>query len=236
MKVRDPFDISEWERLEPQVRTLWRVGNLVTTAVFAGLLAIPEFLVTRRLDWWFLPPLTVTVLVTLLSLGLGQYMVGKSFDRYRFRLGDDDLAVAKGVFWRNWRFVSRNRVQHVDITAGPVAQWLGLVEVSIYVGGMMTAAATIPGLTVRRGEELRARLIKDVTLDEGAAGSAFGGGGADLGEGSGGAVGSAAVVPPPLPVADRPDSEARPGEASGLGDGMGSPGGTMDGGREGRGG
>lgn len=155
------LETETWEMLEPQVKTLWRVENLITTLVIALIVGVPEFLITRRLDNWRVPPLTITVALLVISLGIGQWIVGRSYHLYRFRLGEDDLAVAKGVFWRSWRFVSRNRIQHVDISAGPIARALGLVNVSLFVGGMPMAAVSIPGLTEARGEQLRATLIKD---------------------------------------------------------------------------
>ena len=155
------LETETWEMLEPQVKTLWRVENLISTLIIALMVGVPEFLITRRLDNWRVPPLTITGGLLVLSLGIGQWIVGRTYHLYRFRLGEDDLAVAKGVFWRSWRFVSRNRIQHVDISAGPIARALGLVNVSLFVGGMPTAAVSIPGLTEARGEQLRATLIKD---------------------------------------------------------------------------
>lgn len=157
-----PFNTETWESLEPKVQTLWRVSGVLNAFLFAGLVAIPEFIVTPKLrPEYLLPTGLFTGVVLVLFLIIGQIFVSLSYKNYRFLLGEDDMAVAKGVLWKSWRFISRNRVQHVDITSGPIARLLGLVHVSIYVGGMQTAAVSIPGLTKTRGEQLRQKLVRD---------------------------------------------------------------------------
>ncbi len=155
------MNISSWNTLDPKVKNLWRLNSLVR----AVMLTVPVALVLLILGAnasvvlprfaWFIP-----AGVFLVTLIWGQLLVNRSYDCYRFRLGEDDIAVARGIFWKSWRFVNRNRVQHVDLHAGPIARALGLVQINIYVGGMPEAAATIPGLAVAKGEELRSRLIK----------------------------------------------------------------------------
>lgn len=159
----EPFDTSRWRRLHPKVQTLWRLGNLVSTASLTLPVGLIAFLNIKLLKgpWWV--AIAVAGAFFVIALAIGQSIVGKAYDRYRYELGDDDLGITKGVFWRSWRFISRNRVQHLDITAGPIARALGLVQVTVYVGGMHQAAATIPGLTEHEGELLRANLVTDRT-------------------------------------------------------------------------
>ena len=157
----EPLDTSGWKRLHPKVQTLWRLSNLVATffaVIPVGFLAY-GINQSARGPWWV--PLAAVTVLLVAGLAIGQAIVGRSYDRYRFALGEEDLAITKGVFWRSWRFISRNRIQHLDITAGPISRALGLVQVTVFVGGMHHAAATIPGLTEYEGEELRARLVTD---------------------------------------------------------------------------
>lgn len=154
-------DISTWSKLEPKVQNLWRVSNGIWAAVLAGFTIIPDLIIRKTTEEsWPLFPFAIP-LIAFVVLGIfTQWIVGRSYQCYRYKLGEDDLAVAKGVFWKSWRFVNRNRIQHVDLTSGPISRALGLVEVSIYVGGMPTAAATIPGLSQYDAEQLRSSLVK----------------------------------------------------------------------------
>lgn len=162
-----PFQTDQWEKLEPKVKTLWRINGAISSFFIGLMVGLPEFFIGRNLgERYLLPEGVLGVLLFLTVMIIGQVFVAQSYENFRFKLGDEDLAVAKGIFWKQWKFISRNRVQHVDITAGPVNRYLGIVQVSIYVGGMAMAAAVIPGLTTARGEELRKRLVRDEPAKE----------------------------------------------------------------------
>jgi membrane protein YdbS with pleckstrin-like domain len=157
----EKIDITKWSQLEPKVKTLWRVSNAIYALLLSGLAIVPDLIVRKATKGaWPLFPFALPLIAFVVLGLLMQWVVGRSYYCYRYKLGEDDLAVAKGVFWKSWRFVNRNRIQHVDLTSGPIARALGLVEVSIYVGGMPTAAATIPGLSQYDAELLRASLVK----------------------------------------------------------------------------
>ncbi|MFM9873715.1 MAG: PH domain-containing protein [Fimbriimonadaceae bacterium] len=156
----DRIDISSWKKLEPKVQTLWRVTNGIMSLVLACLAIIPDLILRKEAGKWPLFPFALPLIAFVIIGILTQWIVGRSYQCYRYELGEDDLAVAKGVFWKSWRFVNRNRIQHVDLTSGPIARALGLVEVSIFVGGMHTAAVTIPGLSMSDGEKLRSTLVR----------------------------------------------------------------------------
>jgi hypothetical protein len=158
--MTDKIDIQNWRSLEPKVRTLWRVTNALT-AVGIGALAVPaDFIVRKAVKTWPLFSFAIPLIAFVFFLVLSQWLVNRTYEAYKYQVGDDDLAVAKGVFWKSWRFINRNRIQHVDLTAGPISRMLGLVEVSIFVGGMQGAAATIPGLSQLDAEALRSKLVQ----------------------------------------------------------------------------
>ncbi len=156
----DRIDIKSWKNLEPKVQTLWRVTNGIMSLVISCLAIAPDLIIRNLGTKWPLFPFALPLIAFVVIGGLTQWIVGKSYQCYRYELGENDLGVAKGVFWKSWRFVNRNRIQHVDLTSGPVARALGLVEVSIFVGGMPTAAVVIPGLSMSEGERLRSTLVK----------------------------------------------------------------------------
>lgn len=152
-------DTSDWNQLDPKVKTLWRASGLISAFVIASMFLGAEFLVFRRLD--FFPPTGVASLIVLVVIGLPAVLLADaSYKNSRYRLGGDDLAYSKGIIYKSQRFINRARIQHVDITQGILARMLGLVEVSVFVGGQMAAAITIHGLTREEGERLRAALLE----------------------------------------------------------------------------
>jgi len=136
------------------------------TATFLALFALPfDIFLLRQWKAYPIPMGLTSVAIFVIFLALNLWLASRSYELYRFRVGSDDLAVARGVFWRNRRYISRARIQHVDITAGPIVRMLGLVHVSIYVGGQAMAAVSIPGLSAGEGEKLRDTLLKGPAIE-----------------------------------------------------------------------
>lgn len=155
------IESTDWHHLDPKVKTLWRISAAITGVVMGGLVLIPElFLLRKAMEVTILFPGFLALISVFVFAGLGLVFVDAKFKSTKYRVGEDDLASIHGIFWKRQRFVNRARVQHVDITTGLFAGWLGLTEVSVHVGGQMGAAITISGLTPSIAEELRRRLLE----------------------------------------------------------------------------
>lgn len=159
-----PRPEGDWRPLDPKVRTLWLFEAALAAFGWAAL-GFGLDVLFRELDEdkrlvWPLPFLAMTGIAFALTLVLGLLLVGKKHQNWRWLLRDDDLAVRYGIFWKTWRFVSRPRIQHVDVTAGPVARAMGLRTVSVFVGGNVGATVTIPGLSEGDSERLRQTLVR----------------------------------------------------------------------------
>lgn len=84
-------------------------------------------------------------------------------DRSRRAIGyaeqDDDLIVTSGVMFRRLVAVPYGRMQFVDVSAGPLARWLGIATVTLHTASTETAA-DIPGLPAEEATRLRNRLTE----------------------------------------------------------------------------
>ena len=81
------------------------------------------------------------------------------YDSWRWALRADDVVARYGVVFRVTRSIPRVRVQHVDVTSGPIDRALGFVQVSLHVAGSAGAVLTIPGLAPAEAETLREALL-----------------------------------------------------------------------------
>ena len=152
--------IKEWSRLDPAVRQLWRIeaaigGVFLSCAVVTIALGVSNASVSN-----LLPGGVIGGLVALSLFLWLQYVAGKKFDFWRYEVGEDELGVAHGIWWQARIYVPRARIQHVDITAGPIARALGLATVSVFVGGQTGAVAVIPGLATEEADKFRRTLMR----------------------------------------------------------------------------
>ncbi len=153
-------DTQGWSALDPRVKQLWTVAGIVSAIVLPLIVLAGDAVFFRRIPWWQLPIGGLSLGMFLVLLPLNLWLVGKKFAAWRYRLREEDLSVAYGVYWQTRRYVNRARIQHVDVTAGPVARALGIAEVQVFVGGQMGPVASIPGLSVADADRLRQTLVR----------------------------------------------------------------------------
>ena len=154
------LDVADWPRLDPAVKKLWMIEALIGGCVYLGMSAGAGFIVAAALEDLPFHAGLVGSGVGLALLALSVYVAGRRYDFWRFLVGDDDLAVAHGIWWRTRIYVPRARIQHVDVTSGPIARALGLAVVSVFVSGHTGAVATIPGLRAEAADDLRKVLLR----------------------------------------------------------------------------
>jgi membrane protein YdbS with pleckstrin-like domain len=68
------------------------------------------------------------------------------YRRLRYRVTDAGVEIWKGIVWRRVIYVLRNRVQHTDVTDGPVLRRYGLATLTIFTAGTRHSMVTLEGL------------------------------------------------------------------------------------------
>ena len=82
-----------------------------------------------------------------------------------YRVDDQGIEIRRGVFWRATLNVPRSRVQHIDVSQGPLERRYGLGTLVIYTAGTDHAKVELGGLEHGRAMQLRARLLPSEASD-----------------------------------------------------------------------
>jgi membrane protein YdbS with pleckstrin-like domain len=75
-----------------------------------------------------------------------------------YQLDRDGLQVRRGVLWQTVTHVPRSRVQHTDVSQGPLERRYGLGTLVVYTAGTDHARVALPGLAHEVARELRDEL------------------------------------------------------------------------------
>lgn len=82
-----------------------------------------------------------------------------SWFRYTYRIEDDELRIKYGIFIRKKRFISKNRIQSIDLTSSVVHRIFKLTRVQIETAGSGNGAeASLKAVKLAEGEALREEL------------------------------------------------------------------------------
>ena len=149
-------------QLDPRVILLQRAAGWI----FTGTVATATFVLL--VITWLADGPTLIGLLARLSLWLtGVGLLGWHTYRwpaidYRhssYRVDDLGIEIRRGVFWRAITNVPRSRVQHTDVSQGPLERRWGLGTLVIYTAGTDHAKVSLAGL-----EHSRALLIREHLL------------------------------------------------------------------------
>lgn len=64
----------------------------------------------------------------------------------RYRIDDVGITIRDGVFWRTSSAVPRVRIQHTDVSQGPLERRYGVAELKLYTAGSRFTRIDLPGL------------------------------------------------------------------------------------------
>ncbi|MDX1641486.1 MAG: PH domain-containing protein [Balneolaceae bacterium] len=141
--------MSDFQRQHP-VAALSRAfglirGNIVTILVFLFFGAQSE---SFSFWWW-----TAGGFAFLLIAGFANWW------RFLYKVEDGLIHIKSGIFVRKNLYLTKDRIQVIDITAGVIQRIFGLVRLDIQTAGASSRAAAIEAITREKAEEIN-RLLR----------------------------------------------------------------------------
>jgi membrane protein YdbS with pleckstrin-like domain len=72
-----------------------------------------------------------------------------------FRITGDRLRVVRGILFRSDTVVPFSRVQHIDVTRGPIERYFGLATLVLHTAGTHNSSIRLPGLGAEEALAMR---------------------------------------------------------------------------------
>jgi membrane protein YdbS with pleckstrin-like domain len=170
MEAESTADVPEWHRLDPRKVDLDRaVGWIVTAVLSLGWLFVATLVafVSDDAPAWLRLAFMILWLPFTIGIALLSYRWPELEYRHaRYRVDDQLIEICGGVVWKISIVVPRSRVQHLDVTQGPLQRRYGLGVLSIYTAGTEHSQVTLQGLAYDVAQSLRDRLLpRDARID-----------------------------------------------------------------------
>ncbi len=146
------------ERLDPRIKSVWRINDAITVALVALVCIVPFAIVCAAAPEeaaWALVVVAAEAVAAIVALGLVLAVLPPiRYARWRYELSPEFLDIACGILWRKRYVIPFIRVQNTDTQQGPVLRAFGLSSVTV-----STAAGShqIPGVDNATAEALRDR-------------------------------------------------------------------------------
>lgn len=135
----------------------WIVAGAVTLVLSIGLVIFG--LAARPSTIAFLLLAVAAMAIVGLFAWLAQRWPELEYARASYRLDERGIEIRWGVVWRRVINVPRSRVQHTDVSQGPLERSHGLGTLVIYTAGTDHAQVDLPGLAHETALAIRDHLL-----------------------------------------------------------------------------
>jgi membrane protein YdbS with pleckstrin-like domain len=162
----DAGTATELDRaVDPRVVSVWRWSAAMAFAPVA--IAASVFVVSAAVAG--VPVVSVFALAWALLLGGALGYVWKyppaRYRQLRYRIDDVGITIRDGVLWRASSALPRMRIQHTDVSQGPLQRRFGVADLKLYTAGSRYTCIVLPGLehgvALQLREELQRRADDD---------------------------------------------------------------------------
>ena len=133
-----------WLNLTQPIPTL-----ILLSLPIAGLTFVGQLFDYVYIAW------TIYTLIALSSL-ISSFYIAKS---RRYALREADLLFFEGILWQTTTAVAFNRIQHIDLTHGPLERKYNIATIKCFTAGGSGVDLKIPGLPLATAESLRAFIL-----------------------------------------------------------------------------
>jgi uncharacterized protein len=132
------------------------VGTCVSIAVTSPLL-----IAFASYGWWVVAAALLSwLLLSAMFFLLAHFGPKLSFRHTRWRLIETGLEIHRGVWWKHQIAVPTARVQHVDVSQGPIQRMFQLGTLTIHTAGTSNASVELAGLEHAGALALRDQLVQ----------------------------------------------------------------------------
>jgi uncharacterized protein len=153
---------ADYYPLDPRFIPLSKLIGLIITGVVAviGVVALGVFWFASGFTWIWWVAAAAFVLILGMLLWLSFFWPQIEHRHYFWRLDETGLEIVRGVYWRHRISVPIARLQHADISQGPIQRQFGLAKLTVHTAGTSNASVEIDGLAYETATWLRDQLIR----------------------------------------------------------------------------
>lgn len=148
--------------LEPGQLWVMRVRALAASLLLLAAASVAELPLRDELGLirgsFLLPALLIAAYLVFLA-------PGRRFRAWGYSIDAEELRVRHGVWTQVQTVVPLDRIQHIDISQGPLERGFAVCRLIIHTAGTLHSQVTVPGLSRENAErmrdEIRARIRQE---------------------------------------------------------------------------
>lgn len=148
--------------IEPAQKSVIRLSIFVAliplfVALIAANVALPNTVIQPREMIYVL--FAVLAALTLISLP------HRKWRRWGYDMQPDRLRIVRGFLFHTDTIVPFTRIQHIDVSRGPIERFFGVATLVVHTAGTHNATVSLPGLKPHQAEQMRETIRAQIRHD-----------------------------------------------------------------------
>ncbi|GGY80392.1 hypothetical protein GCM10011613_26770 [Cellvibrio zantedeschiae] len=154
---------SDWIPVDKAYLTALRIRFAIIHGI--GLAVATLFIVLLPKPAHIVPSIVAAILACSF-LFLFFVWAPRTSRRMFYLLREQDINLQRGFLFWKLVSVSTNRIQHLEVSQGPVERSYGLATLVIYTAGTQGSDLKIPGLNIVKAQQLKSQLLNSINAEE----------------------------------------------------------------------
>lgn len=147
-------------QLDPAWITARRISGLFVSLILITAFGGAAIGLGIGFDRWLLT-LSAWIVLSVLILARAWFWPPLAWKYAAYAVSQRGLRVRRGVLVRSIASVPKSRVQHTDVSQGPLQRHFGIATLTVHTAGTQYAAVPVPGLPRETALAIRNFLIDD---------------------------------------------------------------------------
>lgn len=143
----------ELSQVDPAIIGVWRWHGTFSTLAFT--VVATAFSLPIPVLW------PVPIVVAITGLTFAWVWPPIAYRHLRFGVDETGIAIESGVVWRSRVALPRVRIQHTDVSQGPLERRYGIGTLKLYTAGSRHVKIELPGLNHDEALALRDALLAE---------------------------------------------------------------------------
>lgn len=141
------------QNVDPATISVWRIEGFITAVVLALGGLVPLVSISLK------AAALIASCVATVGFVISAIWPNARYKRLRYGLDPFGLILQQGVFWRTQIALPRTRIQHSDVSQGPLQRRYGIATLKLYTAGSRYTKVELEGLQHAEAIALRDSLL-----------------------------------------------------------------------------
>lgn len=138
----------------------------LTAFIWAVILSIPIFIADAAMaNEGIIQPFVISAPISLLFLLMIFLLPRRRYNRWGYDMSEGQIQIIRGYLFYTDTIVPFNRVQHIDVSQGPIERLFGLSSLVLHTAGTHNSTVVLPGLRRETAEDMRDSIREFIKAD-----------------------------------------------------------------------